>query len=113
MMSLLAEAFNEAIAKEMHLVWGLQHTPYAFQIDCVWCLFWPYCTKAPKVLAVQVTEKGKSLCMQSAGTLLGGITLVIVPILALGADQVTKILRANQANGFVKGYHLDEIKTPE
>eukprot|EP00978_Attheya_sp_CCMP212_P031749 scaffold121143_cov65-Attheya_sp.AAC.1 len=51
--------------------------------------------------------------MQSAGTLLGGVTLVIVPLLALGADQVTKILRANQAYGVVKGYHLDEIKTPE
>eukprot|EP00978_Attheya_sp_CCMP212_P046487 scaffold395390_cov24-Attheya_sp.AAC.1 len=36
-------------------------------------------------------------------TLLGGVTLVIVPLLALGADQVTKILRVNQAYGVVKG----------
>eukprot|EP00978_Attheya_sp_CCMP212_P007860 scaffold18296_cov38-Attheya_sp.AAC.3 len=54
---------------EMRLVWGLQHTPYAFQIDCVRCIFWPYRTKASKVLAVQATGKGKPLCMQSAGTL--------------------------------------------
>eukprot|EP00978_Attheya_sp_CCMP212_P035715 scaffold157172_cov66-Attheya_sp.AAC.1 len=47
--------------------------------------------------------KGKSLCMQSAGTLPGGVTLVIVLLLALGADQVTKIFRANQTNGVVKG----------
>eukprot|EP00978_Attheya_sp_CCMP212_P000554 scaffold1079_cov34-Attheya_sp.AAC.1 len=71
----------------MRLVWGLQHTPYAFQIDCVRCFLWPYCTEAPKALAVKATGKGKSLCMQSAGTLLGSVTLVIVPLLALGEDQ--------------------------
>ena len=53
---------------EMRLVWGLQHTPYAFQIDCVRCLLSPYRTEAPKVLAVQATGKGKSLCMQCAGS---------------------------------------------
>eukprot|EP00978_Attheya_sp_CCMP212_P002457 scaffold5015_cov51-Attheya_sp.AAC.6 len=104
--AIAAEAFNEAIATEMRLVCGLQ-------IDCVRCLLWPYRTEAPKVLAVQATGKGKSLCMQTAGTLLGGITLVIVPLLELGADKVTKILRMNQVYGIVKGYHLDEIKTPE
>jgi superfamily II DNA helicase RecQ len=66
------------------------------------------------VLAVQATGKGKSLCMQTAKTLLGSVTLVIVPLLALGApDQVTKILWVNQLYGVVKGYYLDEIKTPE
>jgi hypothetical protein len=34
---------------------------------------------------------------------------VLTPLLALGADQVTKIRRANQAYGSVHGYHLDEI----
>eukprot|EP00978_Attheya_sp_CCMP212_P000576 scaffold1120_cov33-Attheya_sp.AAC.2 len=50
--AIAAEAFNEAIATEMRLVWGLQHTPYTFQIDCARCLLWPYRTEAPKVLAV-------------------------------------------------------------
>jgi superfamily II DNA helicase RecQ len=49
--------------------------------------------------------------MQRAGTLLGGVTLVIVPLLALGAHKVTMILWACNAFGKISAYHLDEIKT--
>jgi superfamily II DNA helicase RecQ len=95
---------------EMRNVWGLESTPYPFQLHCVRSLIWPYRSESPKVLSVQATGKGKSLCMQAAGTLLGGVTLVLVPLLALGGDQVTKIRRANQVYSVVKGYHLDELK---
>ena len=95
----------------MTRVWHLQHRPFPFQLHCVRLLLWPHRPQRPKVLSVQATGKGKSLCMQTAGTLFGGVTLVIVPLLALGADQVSKILRACNAFGRVTAYHLDEIKT--
>eukprot|EP00978_Attheya_sp_CCMP212_P024220 scaffold75818_cov54-Attheya_sp.AAC.1 len=95
---------------EMQNVWGLPHPPYPFQIQCVCSLVSPYHQVPPKVLSVQANGKGKYLCMQTAGTILRGVTLVIVPLLALGADQVTKISRVNQAYGGVHGYHLDDIK---
>jgi superfamily II DNA helicase RecQ len=102
---------DNAISTEMNRVWCLEQRPFAFQLHCVRLLLWPHRQQRPKVLSVQATGKGKSLCMQTAGTLLGGVTLVIVPLLALGADQVTKILRACNAFGKISAYHLDEIKT--
>jgi superfamily II DNA helicase RecQ len=95
----------------MARVWHLQHSPFPFQLHCVRLLLWPHRPQRPKVLSVQATGKGKSLCMQRAGTLLGGVTLVIVPLLALGAHQVTMILWACNAFGKISAYHLDEIKT--
>eukprot|EP00978_Attheya_sp_CCMP212_P014947 scaffold38334_cov24-Attheya_sp.AAC.1 len=90
-------AVNHVVAEEMKHVWDLQHTPYPFQIECIHSLIQRHHTECPKVLVVQATGKGKSICMQAAGTILHGVTLVIVPLLALGVDQVAKVTCASQA----------------
>ena len=41
----------------------------------------------------------------------GGIVLVIVPLLLLTADQMAKIRMALQVEGSVEAHHIDEIPT--
>lgn len=48
------------------------------------------------VLLVMPTGSGKSLCYQLPGVVLGGVTLVVSPLIALMEDQVAKL----QAMGF-------------
>ena len=46
-----------------------------------------------------------------AATFLNGIVIVIVPLLALTADQISKIEEANQDRGSIKAVHLDELSS--
>ena len=63
------------------------------------------------VFFVKPTGGGKSLVRDIHGVVVRGITLTIVPLLSLGADQAQK-LRTNaiQNCGDILTYHLDEIK---
>jgi superfamily II DNA helicase RecQ len=61
-----------------------------------------------KLLLVVKTGAGKSHIMQLTGVMLGGVCLIIMPLLALGSDQVAKLRSASQEYGVVKYYHLDE-----
>ena len=62
-----------------------------------------------KLLLVERTGGGKSLTMQMVLTMTGGIALIIVPLLALTADQVEKIRRANSSFGSVEAHHIDDL----
>ena len=62
-----------------------------------------------KLLLVERTGGGKSLTMQMVLTMIGGIALIIVPLLALTADQVEKIRRANRSFGSVEAHHTDDL----
>ena len=60
-----------------------------------------------KLLLVERTGGGKSLTMQMVLTMTAGIALILVPLLALTADQVEKIWRANSSFGSVEAHHID------
>ena len=62
-----------------------------------------------KVLLVERTGGGKSLVMLVSAITVGGITLVIVPLLALTANQLSRIRCAVQKYGAVDAQHADEI----
>ena len=52
---------------------------------------------------------GKSHILRMIATMVQGIVLVIVPLLALTADAMAKIKEAIQHYGSVEAHHLDEI----
>eukprot|EP00978_Attheya_sp_CCMP212_P036227 scaffold162818_cov66-Attheya_sp.AAC.2 len=49
-----------------------------------------------KILLVAKTGTGKSHVMWTTGVLLGGVCLIIMPLLALRSDQVAKLCMASQ-----------------
>jgi hypothetical protein len=63
-----------------------------------------------KVLLVAKTGAGMShTIMWTTGVLLGGC-FSLMPLLALGLDQVAKLHSANQEFGAVEYFHLDEYR---
>jgi superfamily II DNA helicase RecQ len=54
---------------------------------------------------VHKTGEGNFAVVLALATLLCGITLVLVPLIGLGCDQVAKDFLINER---VKAYHLDE-----
>ncbi len=62
-----------------------------------------------KLLLIDHTGRGRSLTMQVTLALFAAIALVIVPFLALTADQVKKIKHAVQTHGLVEAQHIDEL----
>ena len=62
-----------------------------------------------KLLVVNHTGGGKGHVLRMIATFVGGITVVIVPLLALTADQMSKIEEALEECGSVAAVHLDEL----
>jgi superfamily II DNA helicase RecQ len=89
------------IIRVMANVWGIS-SPREFQIEAVARLVFE-----PKtcLFLIRKTGEGKSAVVLTASTLLRGITLVVVPLLGLGCDQVSKAQRRRHK---VEAFHLDE-----
>ena len=67
-----------------------------------------------KTLCVRPTGGGKTLLFTTTAAALKGITLCIVPLLSLGADQAKKLIDSTQnAARFITGFHLDELPISE
>ncbi len=64
-----------------------------------------------KVLLIVKTGAGKSHVMRTTGVMIGGVCLIIMPLLTLGADQLSKLASASQEFGSVEYFHLDEYRT--
>ena len=63
-------------------------------------------------LALLPTGGGKSVCFQVPGLMLGGITVVVSPLIALMKDQVENLSRRGvKAAAIVSGMHKREIDT--
>ena len=101
-----------AIAEQAMLAtWN--RTPRDFQREAIPRLLMMRCVpNVPSaMLLVQGTGGGKSAVPQTVGAVTRGITLIIESTLSLSADQHSKINSANTANGPVKAFHLDSIRT--
>ena len=64
-----------------------------------------------KLIVIDRTRLGKSHILCMVALFVGGIVLVIVPLLSLTADQMAKIRVTLQVEGSVDAHHLDEIQT--
>ena len=63
------------------------------------------------ILFVQPTGGGKSLVRDVHSVLCRGVSLTIVPVLSLGADQRKKVIdKVSQCCGRIISIHVDEIK---
>ena len=62
-------------------------------------------------LICRSTGGGKSACRNTLGFIQGGVTLTIIPLLSLGADQTNKLESISTKNNLpVQVYHLDEYR---
>ena len=68
---------------------------------------------AGKLLLVHRTGGGKSHIMRMIGSLVAGITVVIVPLLTLCADQIRKILEASQKYASCEAHHIDDCSAAD
>ena len=82
-------------------IWNIP-SPKPYQVEAISCLC--FSTKR-RLYLVRKTGDGKSAVVLASATILRGITLVLVPLLGLGCDQVAKAFRLEQR---VEAYHLDE-----
>ena len=67
------------------------------------------------ILLVRSTGGGKSAVRDVCGFLSGGITITIVPLLSLAADQTSKLVALSATQGLkrrLKVYNLDVIRSP-
>lgn len=70
-----------------------------------------YCKSSEgKLLVVDRTGGGKSLILSLAAVMVGGITYVIIPLLALTANQMAKLKEALTDDGAIEVHHLEELK---
>jgi superfamily II DNA or RNA helicase len=104
----LLRTWSERVVGASLDVWSM--FPTQMQIDAVTSLV-DVDVCGGKLLLIVKTGAGKSHVMRTTGVLLGGVCLIIMPLLALGSDQVSKLTSASQAFGPVQYFHLDEYRT--
>ena len=64
-----------------------------------------------KFICIRPTGGGKSLLYQVLALYVKGVTLCITPILALGSDQMRKVLEIPDRS--VTAFHMDELNDPD
>jgi len=106
-----AERLSIRVARDVFSI----HPLYPAQVDVLSRLalmkFKESTLKPSSVLFVHPTGGGKSLVRDVHSALFRGVSLTIVPVLALGADLSIKVReKASQGCGRVVSIHLDEIR---
>lgn len=66
-----------------------------------------------RLLLVRPTGHGKLLVIYGYGTLLCGVILAFIPIIALGSDQVQSIMSIVPKDSSVVAVHLDSLRSKE
>jgi superfamily II DNA helicase RecQ len=89
--------------------------PHEWQKDCISHVLKGSSTHSGATphpfLICRSTGGGKSVCRNTLGFIQGGVTLTIVPLLSLGADQTAKLQSLTDAKQLpVELHHLDEYR---
>ena len=93
-------------------VWGID-SPHLYQYKIIKTLVAGASPLKRRALLCVKTGGGKSAVVQITAAILRGIHIVLVPLLALGADQVSKGNSARHPySKTIRAIHLDEVKDP-
>lgn len=97
---------NNHLNDAAHRVWKVVSLRKG-QVDCLSRILFDE-SSGGKLLYVAPTGSDKSLTLRMVGTFTGGVCLVIVPLLALTADQMFAITKAIQTYASFEAHHMDE-----
>ena len=60
------------------------------------------------MIVIDTTGGGKSYILRMVATMVDGITLVIITLLALTADRMANLIKAIQLHGSIEVHHLGD-----
>lgn len=80
------------------------NAPRPYQINCVFQLTF---RKLDMMRLIRKCSDGKSLALHAMATILRGVTIVMVPLIGLGSNQISKTKRPELG---VEAYHSDEFR---
>jgi hypothetical protein len=94
-------------------VWGLPRL-HRYQLKIIQTLISGATPMKRRALLCVKTGGGKSAVVQVTATIMRGIHIILVPLLALGADQVSKGNSARSPfSQSIRAIHLDEVHHPQ
>eukprot|EP00978_Attheya_sp_CCMP212_P016509 scaffold43308_cov37-Attheya_sp.AAC.1 len=94
-------------------VWGIAQL-HRYQIQIIQALISGASPMKRRALLCVKTGGGKSAVVQITATIMRGIHIILVPLLALGADQVSKGNNARSPfSQNIRAIHLDEVHHPQ
>lgn len=97
-------AVEESWRQTSNDVWGVKELR-PIQIEALWHMI-----SNQSLLLIGRTGIGKTHFVRMLGTALGGLVVVVVPLLALMGDQMTKMtVRNNDAGGSMEAYNIDQL----
>lgn len=79
-------------------------SPRDFQVFAVYCMVF---LSSQVLYLIRKTGEGKSLVVLTTAAMLRGVTIVFVPLIGLGSDQVNKCIDIEKG---IEAYHIDENK---
>ncbi len=96
----MAASFQELLQQHSNEIWGVKQLR-PIQSEALW-----HIVDHKSLLLISRTGSGKSHFVRMMGTIFGGIVVVVVPLLALMGDQMTKM---KSVDGSVEAYNVDQL----
>ena len=85
-------------------------SPTDWQILLIQSLVFPYFDSPRRIMCIQKTGDGKSLHMQCIATMHRYVSVVVVPLISIGADQVSNIYYCCNPQAGIYAEHLDSLR---
>ena len=106
----LIPQYSNAIKQVMKDVFKIE-SPKEWQLRLVQAMVFTKHKKL-RIRCIRRTGDGKSLPIYTTATMTRGITLIIMPLLALGADQSSSVMSMDDVSANVFAEHLDSVSDP-
>jgi hypothetical protein len=91
--------------------WNHMNGRSTIYISCAPRFFHPFRRQASSIFHLSLHRGGKSACQNTLSFIQSGVTVTILPLLSLGADQTAKLQSLAGASHLpIKLYHLDKYR---